>query len=134
MLRMFLILGFAIPRPAVWTWRRQNADGELDHWLDDSDTTLALIILLDQVTRNVYRGTARAFSNDEKALTAAHHAKNTRSLPIEHWHLRTNIAISFCSLADTRIETPLWIEQTRPKKRNGLRRVKEALVSSCCCS
>ncbi len=50
------------------------ANGELDHWLDDSDTTLALIILLDQVTRNVYRGTARAFSNDEKALTAAHHA------------------------------------------------------------
>jgi len=48
--------------------------GDLDQWLEKSDTTLALIILLDQVSRNIYRGTARAFSNDKKALFAANHA------------------------------------------------------------
>lgn len=30
--------------------------------------TLALVILLDQFTRNAYRGTAKAFSGDEKAV------------------------------------------------------------------
>jgi len=50
------------------------ANGELDQWLEKSDTTLALIILLDQISRNVYRGTSHAFSNDTKALSAANHA------------------------------------------------------------
>jgi len=48
--------------------------GDLDQWLEKSDTTLALIILLDQISRNVYRGTSHAFSNDTKALSAANHA------------------------------------------------------------
>ena len=31
-------------------------------------TRIALIILLDQFSRNIYRGTAAAFENDAKAL------------------------------------------------------------------
>ncbi|WP_027859290.1 DUF924 family protein [Marinobacterium jannaschii] len=42
--------------------------GELDHWADAPRGRLALIILLDQFTRNIYRGTAKAFSGDAKAL------------------------------------------------------------------
>ena len=42
--------------------------GRLDHWADNSDGCLALIILLDQLTRNIFRQSARAFSGDEMAL------------------------------------------------------------------
>lgn len=44
------------------------ADGELDHWASEPKGRLALIILLDQFPRNIYRGKAEAFSNDIKAL------------------------------------------------------------------
>ncbi|WP_310621876.1 DUF924 family protein [Flexibacterium corallicola] len=46
-------------------------EGELDHWTQSPHSTLALLLLLDQFTRNIYRGSARAFSGDEKALVIA---------------------------------------------------------------
>lgn len=42
--------------------------GRLDHWADNGDSCLALIILLDQFTRNIFRQSARAFLGDEMAL------------------------------------------------------------------
>jgi len=45
-------------------------DGDLDHWRRSPRARLALILLLDQFSRNVYRGTARAFENDAGALAA----------------------------------------------------------------
>jgi uncharacterized protein (DUF924 family) len=42
--------------------------GRLDSWADNSEGCLALIILLDQFTRNIFRQSARAFSGDEMAL------------------------------------------------------------------
>lgn len=45
--------------------------GELDHWSSDSLGRLALILVLDQFPRSIWRGTARAFSLDEKALAVA---------------------------------------------------------------
>lgn len=47
---------------------RRAADGELDHWASTPRRRLALILLLDQFPRNVYRGTARAMAHDAKAL------------------------------------------------------------------
>ncbi|MEC8246366.1 MAG: DUF924 family protein [Pseudomonadota bacterium] len=40
----------------------------LDGWANDADGCLALILLLDQFTRNIYRDTPRAFSGDEMGL------------------------------------------------------------------
>ena len=40
---------------------------ELDHWMDDADGALALVLLLDQIPRNVYRGSAHAFATDPLA-------------------------------------------------------------------
>ena len=40
----------------------------LDHWLGSPRGTLALIILLDQFTRNIYRNQATCFAQDPKAL------------------------------------------------------------------
>jgi uncharacterized protein (DUF924 family) len=44
------------------------ADGKLDHWAKQSRGRLALILLLDQFRRNVFRSTAEAFSMDKQAL------------------------------------------------------------------
>ena len=45
--------------------------GELDHWADTPRGRLALIIVLDQFSRNIYRGSPLSYSQDEKALRLA---------------------------------------------------------------
>jgi uncharacterized protein (DUF924 family) len=42
--------------------------GNLDHWAADPHGRLALIILIDQFRRNIYRNSAKAFSKDKLAL------------------------------------------------------------------
>lgn len=44
------------------------SDGELDHWAHDPRGRLALIILLDQFRRSIYRNTPAAFEKDPAAL------------------------------------------------------------------
>jgi uncharacterized protein (DUF924 family) len=46
-------------------------DGALDEWTKTPRGRLALIILLDQFTRNLHRGTPRAYENDARALALA---------------------------------------------------------------
>jgi uncharacterized protein (DUF924 family) len=45
--------------------------GELDHWAETPRGRLALIIVLDQFSRNIYRGSPLSYSQDEKALELA---------------------------------------------------------------
>jgi uncharacterized protein (DUF924 family) len=44
---------------------------ELDHWSQWPRPRLALIIVLDQFSRSLYRGTPRAFAQDQKGLALA---------------------------------------------------------------
>lgn len=44
---------------------------DLDHWARQARSRLALIIVLDQFSRAVFRNTARAFAQDPKALNLA---------------------------------------------------------------
>ena len=44
------------------------SEGKLDHWADEPRGRLALILLLDQFRRNIYRNTAKAFEKDRAAL------------------------------------------------------------------
>ncbi|ELR67350.1 Putative transmembrane protein [Photobacterium marinum] len=46
----------------------QAGRGELSHWAKEPKGSLALIILLDQFTRNIYRGLSAAFRYDSLAL------------------------------------------------------------------
>jgi len=46
---------------------------ELESWRSTDRGTLALIILLDQLTRNIHRGTARAYAGDAQARALADH-------------------------------------------------------------
>jgi len=60
--------------------------GRLDHWADTADGALALVLLLDQMPRNVYRGTAEAFAADKKALNVAEQAVSRgfdRAFPLD---------------------------------------------------
>lgn len=50
---------------------RQAAKGALDSWMDEADGGLALILLLDQFSRNMFRGSAQAFAADPKARAMA---------------------------------------------------------------
>src|SRR4029450_7041380 len=45
--------------------------GDLDRWAERARARLALIIVLDQFSRSLYRGTARAYAQDGKALALA---------------------------------------------------------------
>jgi uncharacterized protein (DUF924 family) len=70
---------------------------ELDHWAQTPEGSLALLILLDQFPRNVFRGTAHQFATDplarmfaEQAVARGHHLavdadlRNFVLLPFEH--------------------------------------------------
>ena len=52
----------------------QAAAGELDDWKTTPQGCLALIILLDQFPRNMFRGQPQAFATDSQALAYARHA------------------------------------------------------------
>jgi len=49
-------------------------EGALGHWQLQRESCLALLLLLDQLPRNLFRGTARAFASDARARAAARHA------------------------------------------------------------
>jgi uncharacterized protein (DUF924 family) len=49
----------------------QAAQGQRDDWSNSPRSRLALIIILDQFSRSVHRGTARAYAQDQKALALA---------------------------------------------------------------
>lgn len=53
---------------------QQATRGELAHWRTTIQGRLAEIIILDQFSRNIYRGTATAFASDGMALVLAQEA------------------------------------------------------------
>jgi hypothetical protein len=50
---------------------RSAASGDLDDWTSDPEGRLALIIVLDQFSRSLWRNTQRAFAQDPAALSLA---------------------------------------------------------------
>jgi uncharacterized protein (DUF924 family) len=67
----------------------QAAQGKLDHLSSSPEGTLALLLLLDQLPRNLYRDDRRAFASDPKALSLAKEAvaAGTDQLvePLQRW-------------------------------------------------
>ncbi|HEY7239111.1 MAG TPA: DUF924 family protein [Burkholderiales bacterium] len=65
----------------------EAAAGKLAHLTGAAADCLALIVLLDQFPRNMFRGTARAFATDAAALETARHAMargfDAALLPVE---------------------------------------------------
>jgi uncharacterized protein (DUF924 family) len=48
--------------------------GAFEPWCNDAEGTLALLVLLDQMARNIHRGSPRAFAGDRRALAVAQRA------------------------------------------------------------
>ncbi len=53
---------------------RLALEGKLDTWMQTDQGLVALILLLDQFSRNIHRGTAQAFTGDPLALALAQDA------------------------------------------------------------
>jgi uncharacterized protein (DUF924 family) len=64
----------ALVRLRLGTLHAWAAIGALDHLAATSSGSLALLILLDQAPRNMFRGSARAFETDADAREVARHA------------------------------------------------------------
>jgi len=63
---------------------------ELDSWADgEPRQALALVIVLDQFTRNIHRDSARAFAGDAKALAVARRlvadGRDRALTPLQRW-------------------------------------------------
>ncbi|MDX6379498.1 MAG: hypothetical protein QOI57_522 [Rubrobacteraceae bacterium] len=52
----------------------EAASGKLADWKNDPQSCLALIVVLDQFPRNMFRGDAQMYATDELARAAARHA------------------------------------------------------------
>jgi uncharacterized protein (DUF924 family) len=67
------------------------AQGSLYQWLDHPEGRLALILALDQLPRNLFRGTPRAFAYDSYTaalcLAAAHTGQDQRLKPVQRCFL-----------------------------------------------
>lgn len=61
----------AVIRQRFGALLERAAVGELDSWADGPRRRLSLILLFDQFPRNIFRGTARAFAFDARALQLA---------------------------------------------------------------
>ncbi len=84
-----LVIGFWFDDAARKNWFRKSAHfdghiaanfagaheaaiaGDLDHWMTSPTSALALVILLDQFSRNLHRDSAVAFAADPKARIVA---------------------------------------------------------------
>jgi len=58
---------------AVW---EKASSGELDDWCDYPDGCLALVIILDQFPLNMFRGQAKSFKTERRAVEIARNAVN----------------------------------------------------------
>lgn len=59
----------------IWN---KAAQGKLDKWLNESSSSLALIIILDQFPLNMFRGQAKSFATESKAIEVTLHAINNK--------------------------------------------------------
>ncbi len=70
---------------------QQAVEGQLQHWEETAEGCLALIIVFDQLPRNMFRNKPEAFASDYLALKYANKAieQNFDSslLPIQRWFI-----------------------------------------------
>jgi len=105
------------------------ADGELDHWLESPRARLALIVLLDQFSRNIYRGTAAAYGQDARALAACREGieqgHDRRLAPIE----RTFFYLPMEHAEDREVQA-LSVQQFEGLAREAPEELREPLLAN----
>lgn len=61
-------------REELGALHEQAAAGRLDDWQQEPESALALVLLLDQASRNLYRDDRRAFAHDGKTAALVMHS------------------------------------------------------------
>ncbi len=84
----------------------QAARGELDHWAETARGRLALILVLDQFPRSLWRDTPAAFAQDIKACKLA-----TEGLDSDHWQTYAPWEKAFFLVAISHCEGPDHLER-----------------------
>ncbi len=91
---------------------------QLDDWADTAEGCLALIILMDQFTRNIYRDTPRAFSGDEMALALSLRCVDRDFIRHEDGHWRHFMLMPMMHCEDIGVQDrslPLFETLTNPR-------------------
>ncbi len=69
----------------------QAVRGDLDHWKNTPLSCLALILVLDQFPRNMFRNSPQSFATDNQALKLAQYAVSQQFdrqlLPVQRWFI-----------------------------------------------
>lgn len=90
----------------------------LDGWADSAEGCLALIILLDQFTRNIYRDSPRAFSGDDMALALSLRCNDRDYLAHENDTYRQFMLMPMMHSEDLAVQEkslPLFERLTNPR-------------------
>ena len=82
-------------------WVRDARAGRLDGWAETAHGRLALVVLLDQFSRNAWRGQPESFAGDAKALALALQAHGNG-----HWDAVAPLARFFLALPLEHAEDP----------------------------
>ena len=99
--------------------------GRLDSWAKTKDGSLALILLLDQMTRNIHRDTPLAFAGDEMALAHALQAADKGYLSDEISAKNTFTLMPLMHSEDSaihQIAAPLFAQYTNEMAQESLAR------------
>ena len=95
---------------------RAAAEGRLDHWAETADGRLALILVLDQFPRSLWRDTPAAYGQDIKATRLALEGLangHYDTLPFYYQRQFYGICISHCEGPDHLARMDLCVELVR---------------------
>jgi uncharacterized protein (DUF924 family) len=109
------------------------ARGELDHWIDSAEGALALLLLLDQFPRNLWRGSPHAFATDPSARRVARKAIEAGHDRADRGDLRSFFYLPFShseSAADQAFGMGLWeaLERETGEDAKSARRVRDVIA------
>lgn len=112
---------------------KQAIQGELMHWEQHPDSALALVLLLDQFTRQIWRHQPRAFSGDPTALRISLRAEvcgwiaDEPSRPKRQFWLMPRLHSEDLSIQTAAV--PLFELWTDPRTTALARRYREIIAS-----
>ena len=103
-------------------WVHAALKGELADWRNTTPHALALIILCDQIPRNIYRDSAAAFDADQTALETARAIVETNAHKELNWDQRAFAYLPFEhseNLLDQHTSVGLFTQLRDEAKRSG---------------
>lgn len=94
--------------------------GAFETWTDEPRGALAVVLLLDQFTRNIYRDTPRAFAGDQRALSIAQRVVAAKGDSALKPHERIFLYLPFEHCEDREVQDQSIALFTRLRDETGL--------------